>query len=116
MGSPRFVLTAAHCAYADNDFRISGFEYDYNAGRIHPNYDENGVSNDIALFELADDVPAYYATPVKLRKTPLTVAGTELTVIGFGDTNPSDSITDTSDFLRKVDVQYGKFNNADLSL
>merc|ERR1712232_431809 len=66
----------------------------------------NGVSNDIALFELADDVPAYYATPVKIRKTPLTVAGTELTVIGFGDTNPSDSITDTSNYLRKVDLQY----------
>jgi V8-like Glu-specific endopeptidase len=48
--SPRFVLTAAHCAYADTDFNIGGVEYPYNDGRIHPNYIEINVSNVILLF------------------------------------------------------------------
>jgi len=107
--SSRFVITAAHCSYADTDFQIIG-EYGrfsdgikYKAGRIHPNYNDNDVSNDIAVFELVDDVAT---TPIKMRQAPLTTSGTTVTVIGFGDTDPSDSISSTSSSLRKVDLQY----------
>jgi trypsin len=129
--SPKFVLTAAHCAYADTDFEIGtvsrnngnaqdwvgslfnggggregGIEYDYNAGRIHPNYNEDDVSNDIAIFELKDAVPASVAIPIKLRSQPLTQSGTIVTVIGFGDTDKSDSVSETSEYLREVDLNY----------
>ena len=128
----KFVLTAAHCAYADTDFEIgtvsrtnnngvdwgslfggsgsegSGIEYDYIAGRIHPNYNEDDVSNDIAIFELKQAVPSSVATPIKLRQQPLTPSdsGATVTVIGFGDTDKSDSVSTTSDFLREVDLNY----------
>ena len=128
----KFVLTAAHCAYADTDFEIgtvsrnnnngvdwgslfggsgsegSGIEYDYIAGRIHPNYNEDDVSNDIAIFELKQAVPSSVATPIKLRQQPLTPSdsGTIVTVIGFGDTDKSDSVSATSQYLREVDLNY----------
>ena len=41
-----------------------------------------------------------------MRRAPLTTGGTTLTVIGFGDTDPSDTITSASNSLRKVDLQY----------
>jgi len=135
--SNKYVLTAAHCAYADTDFEIGtesresrgddwlgslfgsgisasgsaadgeGIEYEYAAGRIHPEYDEDNVSNDIALFELQDAVPASVATPIQLRQTMLSSSSsTTLTVVGFGDTNPSESVSDTASYLREVELQY----------
>jgi len=84
------------------------YEYEYAAGRIHPNYDEDNFSNDIALFELKDTVPASVATPIQLRKNTLSSSSsaTTLTVVGFGDTNPSESVSDTASYLRDVDLQY----------
>lgn len=107
--SSRFIITAAHCAYADDDFQVIGDGWNdikYMAGRIHPNYNNNDVSHDIAVFELSEDVPASVATPITMRRAPLTTGGTTLTVIGFGDTDPSDTITSASNSLRKVDLQY----------
>mmetsp|Transcript_3082 Transcript_3082/g.3548 ORF Transcript_3082/g.3548 Transcript_3082/m.3548 type:complete len:432 (-) Transcript_3082:169-1464(-) len=111
--APGFVITAAHCAYADTDFQLSGtgtIEYDYASGRIHPDYNEENVSHDIALFELSQIVPSSSVTPVKLRQTPLpstsTAATQSLTVLGFGDTDPSESVSETSTYLREVDLNY----------
>jgi len=106
--APGFVVTAAHCAYADNDFQVSGtgnVEYDYASGRIHPDYDEEKVSNDLAIFALSQVVPSS-VTPVKLRRTLLPSTTQSLTVIGFGDTDPSESVSETSTYLREVDLQY----------
>jgi len=106
--SPGFVVTAAHCAYADTDFQVSGtgnVEYEYASGRIHPEYNEENVSHDIAIFALSQLVPSS-VTPVKLRQTPLPSTTQSLTVIGFGDTDPSESVRDTSTYLREVDLQY----------
>ena len=137
--SKKFVLTAAHCAYADTNFEIGttsrksrgidrlynllglgngdgdGIEYEYAAGRIHPDYKE-GFSeggyypNDIALFQLKEAVPASVATPIQLRKNPLPALSHHttqtLTVIGFGDTDPSNLVSETSSYLREVDLRY----------
>lgn len=122
--SKRFVLTAAHCVGADNDFQIgitetSSFvdswfgnsdgggttEYAYKRGVIHPNYDDDSVSHDIALYELDRDVPDSLPY-IRLEQTPVTVSETSMTVIGFGDTDPSERITDLSDFLLQATVDY----------
>jgi len=90
------------------DFQVSGtgnVEYDYASGRIHPDYNEENVSNDIAIFELSQLVPSS-VTPVKLRQTPLPSTTQSLTVIGFGDTDPLESVSETSTYLREVDLNY----------
>jgi len=137
--SKKFVLTAAHCAYADTNFEIGttsrksrgidrlynllglgngggdGIEYEYVAGRIHPDYKEGSKEggnypNDIALFQLKEAVQASVATPIQLRKNPLPALSHHttqtLTVIGFGDTDPSNLVSETSSYLREVELRY----------
>ncbi len=121
--SKRFVLTAAHCAGTDDDFEIGiteklsdwaalftdsdsgGEEYQWSRMVVHPDYDDDTVDSDIAIFELQndvlDDVPY-----LRLEKDPVTVAGTPMAVIGFGDMNPSIAITETSDYLLQTTVDY----------
>lgn len=128
--APTFVLTAAHCVGADDDFEIgaiiddsnsigswwnsliggssasgTGTEYAIKSRIVHPDYDDLNMFNDIALYELQQAVPdtVPYA---KLRREPLTEAGTQLTVIGFGDTDASEWIQDTSTALQKTTVNY----------
>jgi len=85
--------------------RSAGIEYGYRRRVIHPRYDDDNVSNDIAIFELERDVPdnVQYA---KIRRAPVTQGGQSLTVIGFGDKDPSDYVTDTAENLRSANVRY----------
>ena len=119
--SPRFVLTAAHCQDADRDFVVGPHTFDELEEReipvvdrtIHPLYDSITYENDVAIFELEADamiiddsgeiVPAPY---VKLSPDIIDLDGSEMTVIGFGDIDPDEKITDFAEFLRRVDVEY----------
>mmetsp|Transcript_806 Transcript_806/g.1847 ORF Transcript_806/g.1847 Transcript_806/m.1847 type:complete len:377 (-) Transcript_806:150-1280(-) len=121
--SKRFVLTAAHCIGADDDFEIGitekvsdwaslflesdsgGEEYPYSRVLRHPDYDSDTVDSDIALFELAFDVPDSIPY-IRLENDPITLKGTPMTVVGFGDTDPSEFITETSDNLLQTTVDY----------
>ena len=109
--SERFVLTAAHCVGADDDFQIgitevsaTHEEHAFVHGIIHPDYDDRTLHHDIALFELSRDVPSGM-TPIRLSPASGVVApGTPLTVIGFGDTDPSVYFEESST-LRKTTVK-----------
>jgi len=136
--SKRFVLTAAHCVGTDNDFEIGiserlpfleaafltnsdsgGTEYRYSNGIVHPDYNDYSVSNDIALYELAQDVvPTNTNTDpdtdininsipyIRLEQTPVTTKGTPMTVIGFGDIDPSNANDVLSDELLEATVGF----------
>ena len=108
--SKRFVLTAAHCIRSDNDFQIGitertdghgsiHHEYTYKWGLVHPNYDAARSDYDIALFELNEDV--LDGMPyIRLGEIPVETPGTPMTVIGFGDTDPSDSLNLSTSLLQ----------------
>lgn len=99
--SNRFVLTAAHCVGADNDFEIGivergpptdtsdsgGREYGIHQGFIHPDYDYNTIDSDIAIFELNTTVDLPY---IRLEREPVNAPGTNMTVLGFGLTETYD--------------------------
>lgn len=70
---------------------------------MHPDWNGSKDTNDIAIFELETDADSF---PIRLEKTPLTASGTELTVIGFGDTNPKEAIDKISDTLLEATVNY----------
>lgn len=136
--SPRFVLTAAHCVGADDDFEvgISGkdntggddvmsfleswwtgessgsgsggdavVDYPYKTKRIHPDYSKSSLDGDLALYELQTDVDDALL-PIRMESGSVTIAGTPLTAIGFGDTNPSNWIDIVSNDLLEVTVGY----------
>jgi trypsin len=121
--SKRFVLTAAHCVGSDNDFEIGisemdsfiqswfsesdsgGTEYPYKRGFVHPNYDDDTLHNDIAIYELEQDVPENLPY-IRLEQYPVKIPGTQMTVVGFGDTDPSEFIDVMSDYLLETTVDY----------
>ena len=123
--SKRFVLTAAHCVGADDDFEIGitktipslfqgndggGTEYDATRLAIHPDYDSVTIDSDIAIFELASDV-SNSLPYIRLEQNPVMVPGTPMSVIGFGDTNPSNLIDTISTNLLEAIVDYVPSDN-----
>merc|ERR1719506_141095 len=126
----KWIVTAAHCAYADDDFElgtmsrpsgsmdflsslfggggssVGGRTYDYLNGRMHPDYSDGEVEHDIAIFQLQTAVPRSVAVPIQISAQPVTAATTAVTVLGFGDTNPTEAVTTTSESLREVQLSY----------
>ena len=114
----RWVLTAAHCV----EFLTSPSEITVVAARthldstegerravkafyIHPDYDPNAISPDVALIELAR--PINNVTPIRLAGSGddgLEAAGTPLTVIGWGNTDMRTNKASFPDELREVVV------------
>jgi len=100
--SKRFVLTAAHCVGAAEEFEIGitnindgGYRYAWKRKRVHPRYDDVTLENDVVVYELMNDVKEDIPF-VRLGKSRVT-PGTELTVVGFGDTDENDDDDDGLD-------------------
>merc|ERR1719506_1420065 len=127
----KWIVTAAHCAYADDDFElgtmsrpsgsmdflsslfggssgssVGGRTYEYLNGRMHPDYSDSEVEHDIAIFQLQTAVPRSVAVPIAISAQPVTAATNAVTVLGFGDTNAAEDVTTTSESLREVQLQY----------
>ena len=87
--SPRFVLTAAHCAVdlgpTEGRFAVGNQTYTTSRVFVHPNYSRRLLgtdrSNDIAILEL--NRPVVGVTPLSILRTAPTV-GQLLTLVGFG--------------------------------
>ena len=73
----------------------------------HPQYDPQTTDNDFMVIFLERPVPAVGDNfeLVKLNKNPARpYVGQSVRVMGWGDTNIKDSVSDLSDVLMKVDV------------
>ena len=81
----RYVLTAAHCAIGVGNtqgrFQVGGKTYSTSQVYVHPNYNDRTLANDIAIYELNEDVTNVDAIDI-FRGTP--TVGSELTIVGFG--------------------------------
>ena len=112
----RWVLTAAHCvegvspeelAVAVSRTNLNSTEGQRVAVReiyIHPDYDSNVISPDVALIELAK--PVRGIEPIQLAgpsDDSFEAAGTSLTVIGWGNTSTTGQAS-FPDALREVVV------------
>jgi secreted trypsin-like serine protease len=114
----RWVLTAAHCveflespdqiAVAVNRTHLSnsaeGERVEVRAFYIHPDYDPNQLSPDVALIELAK--PVRGIEPIQLAGAgddDYEIAGTQLTVIGWGNTSTTGH-ANWPDELRELQV------------
>jgi Trypsin len=95
--SSRFILTAAHCFFGDDNkravgdttivARLNGTEYNTVKAYIHPDYKSRSSACvegevDAAVLELASDVTV--ATPAPLLETPVPV-GSTVTLVGYGN-------------------------------
>ena len=112
------VLTAAHCAgYAaaielgrpdqSAPFDASSSERIEVSYEIkHPSWDAGTVDADFMLMKLAR--PSTYFPMVRLNADPTIpeLGGEEVTVMGFGDTNPDDGVNEPSDALLEATLEY----------
>ena len=114
----RWVLTAAHCVEFLNDpseisvvaarTHLDSTEGERRAVKafyIHPDYDTNAISPDVALIELRQPITG--VTPIRLAGASddgLEAAGTPLTVIGWGNTDMRTNKASFPDELREVVV------------
>ena len=114
----RWVLTAAHCVeFVEDPSEIAvvaarthldsteGERRAVKAFYIHPDYDPNALSPDVALIQLAR--PINGVTPIRLAGAGddgLEAAGIPLTVIGWGNTETRPNHASFPDELREVVV------------
>lgn len=99
----RYVLTAAHCFFDENNrravgntdvvARMNGQEYSSTKVTIHPNYRSRSSAcvegeTDAAVVELSSDVSV--ATPIELLDSPAAV-GTSLILVGYGTQGPGST-------------------------
>mmetsp|Transcript_19237 Transcript_19237/g.35933 ORF Transcript_19237/g.35933 Transcript_19237/m.35933 type:complete len:454 (-) Transcript_19237:176-1537(-) len=106
---PRLALGAAHCFGASSDLRVgardgvdSGQRINIRGAIIHPLRDNRFFGYDIVMFYLEEATDIPYIQP---DSTEITSAGTKLTVIGFGDTDPSFGV-ELADTLNEVELEY----------
>jgi secreted trypsin-like serine protease len=115
--SSRWVLTAAHCVdFLESPDEVAvavsrtnldsaeGERVDVRAFYVHPDYDPNVISPDVALLRLARPVTGI--EPIELADASddtFEAAGTMLTVIGWGNTSTTGQAS-FPDALREVVV------------
>jgi secreted trypsin-like serine protease len=118
----KWVLTAAHCVDGEsaNQFKLNIGEYDLSDGAenaidianifIHPLYDAEEISNDIAIIELVSSVEGAAVQLAETDETNLwAIENSMATVAGWGGREgyaPSEGPTsDFPDILHKVDLR-----------
>lgn len=116
----QWVLTAAHCFAGQewDDLQVSVGNVDYRQGtrirvdqvRVHPQYDDGDMVNDVALLHLAARIPAT-ASPITLNAKgaggdALEAHGAPVTVAGWGSETPVVGQVPSLDTrLRKADLR-----------
>ena len=113
--SENYILTAAHCADDAGYFDVMAGAHDVRAssephrvevtsynGWTHPQWNEQDLSNDLALIELPSPLPMsdYITTSCLPSAGDVPSVGTMATVTGWG--KPSDNAGGISDVLREV--------------
>jgi len=111
--APDVVLTAAHCQGGSYDVYVNHPKLNTNSGQKmskkkelpHPNYDSRGTNNDFMLVFLNSEVNMNQASLVRLNSNSnFPVNNAQVTVMGFGDTDPRDSVSKLSNELNRVEV------------
>jgi Trypsin len=120
----QWVLTAAHCVEGEEPTKYSvqlgttkrsqgGETIPVIEGIVHEEYDPDTVRNDVALLKLAR--PVAYA-PVRIAapgEEALYAAGTQVTAIGWGSTDPN--LGGPTDDLREVVVPFRSEGECEMS-
>lgn len=106
---------AAHCDNISNDVRVGPWEslddgqlIDVDDKVVHPNYAPGFLGNDIMILHL--DRPSRNQF-IQLRRRSVN-DGQALTVIGFGDTDPT-ARTEIPDQLQEVELDYVSTSDCD---
>ena len=77
----------------------------------YPNYNSGKTDGDWAILVLDEAAPSNQPLVRPNSQDSYPPVGEQLTVMGYGDTNPSDYVSDLSDKLKKVNVN--AISNAD---
>ncbi|KAL7476508.1 hypothetical protein ACHAW6_002367 [Cyclotella cf. meneghiniana] len=110
--APDVVLSAAHCSGGTYHAIIGRHDLDTNEGDeveikeeiVHPEYDASITDNDFMLLILERPTTAKVSM-VQLNNDPLVPeVGSEVIVMGWGDTTADDLTMDTSSVLMEVSV------------
>ena len=108
--APDVVLSAAHCAGGEYKAIIGrhdletddGDEVDVGIEMMHPDYDDGTTDNDFMLLFLnrstTEDVELVQVNP------DATSEGTNVTAMGWGDTNEDENIREPANELMEVEV------------
>ncbi|MFA4741225.1 S1 family peptidase [Vibrio vulnificus] len=112
----RYVLTAAHCldATLGEDIEVIIGQQNLSAATseqrlsvrkvyIHEEYADAALGNDIAILELSEEFEGAPVALVEASVRNSLAAGTNLTVMGWGDQDPTDNFRGATQ-LQQVDV------------
>jgi len=110
--APDVVLSAAHCQggsyqaivgrHGQND--TDGETLDIRKEIPHPDYDDLTTNNDFMLLFLKSNVTVSVKMVQINPNESVPVAGDAVTVVGWGDTDPSDEETVVPTYLQEVEV------------
>mmetsp|Transcript_17496 Transcript_17496/g.34002 ORF Transcript_17496/g.34002 Transcript_17496/m.34002 type:complete len:500 (-) Transcript_17496:300-1799(-) len=113
--APDVVLTAAHCSSGAGRYQVIVGRHDLESSggetrsvikeKVHENYDDWLTDNDFMLVFLDREVESPNAEFVSLNGDgSVPEVGEEVTAMGWGDMDPSDSRQELSDALQHVQV------------
>jgi len=107
------ILTAAHCQGGQYDVVLGRHDLDDNDGEVigmkrelpHPNYNARSTDNDFMLVFLDEAASTNNVDLVTLNSdSSVPSVGEEVTVMGWGDTDIRDDVSELSDVLMNVKV------------
>jgi trypsin len=110
--APDVVLSAAHCQGGQYSATVGRHSFNDDDGETiavgkevpHPLYDDSTTDNDFMLVFLSSNVTVNVAT-VKLNPdSTVPEVGADVTVVGWGDTDPSDEGFEAPTELQEVEV------------
>ncbi|MET0160320.1 MAG: serine protease, partial [Acidimicrobiales bacterium] len=114
--SPDTVLTAGHCVVGTRAGAIDilagtnrllpggGQRVPARAVRLHPDYDDTTLQNDIAIIQLGVELPYETVAPAVAGQEALYPPGTMATTIGWGDRDIRLDLQYYPLYLREVEV------------
>jgi len=113
--APNVVLSAAHCAQPGKLIKVvigrhdlrdpnDGDEVNVQTQIPHPKYNQETTDNDFLILILDRDTVAPDARFIRINPNYVS-GGTPVTTMGYGDTNPSDSVSALAPILMHTEVK-----------